>query len=189
MVWDEKELTKKEIDMLFNELNSELKEKRITLSVVVYGGSAFALYELRNSTTDIDVEIKKGEINIDTQKIIEKMAKKHSLRGDWLNESVSVLLSDNIKNSKKIEYMNLSNLIIQIPPKDQLLAMKIIAGRLKDKEDVKKLLLEMGIFNKSDIVSIVEVYFGLEYKRINLEENNRLSRFINEVLGEIKNET
>ena len=93
------------------------------------------------------------------------------------------MLPEKIKISKKINYISLSNLKVKVPVLEELLAMKVIAGRDKDNKDIELLLNRLGIHEKDKIVKIVENYFDREYELINKQENNRISRNIDSILN------
>ena len=183
MEWLEKELTREDLIDLFTAMNEHLQFKRLKLEIVVYGGSAFALHGLRNSSADIDVEIIGGELNLEVQQIINKVGRDYDLNKDWFNDQVSIMLPEKIKKSKKINYISLSNLKVKVPVLEELLAMKVIAGRDKDNKDIELLLNRLGIHEKDKIVKIVENYFDREYELINKQENNRISRNIDSILN------
>ena len=89
-------LTKELIEELFLELNSLLKQNYKSLSITVYGGSALALYEIRNSTEDLYISVEDGYISQDIQRIINTIGGRYNLNDNWLNDSVMSVLNEKI---------------------------------------------------------------------------------------------
>lgn len=56
-------------------------------------------------------------------------------------------------------YMKLSNLNINVARADCLLAMKLVAGRLKDLDDIKLLSKYLDIHTANEAIDIIHMYF------------------------------
>ncbi len=181
-------LTKELIEELFLELNSLLKQNYKSLSITVYGGSALALYEIRNSTEDLDISVEDGYISQDIQRIINTIGGRYNLNDNWLNDSVMAVLNEKILNTQNKIYKQYSNLVIFIPSMKQLLAMKIMSGRAKDITDIDNLIMKLNLTSKEEILNIVTTYYGNEFDLLNKEYNNKYSNIINSAMRRLKNE-
>ena len=181
-------LTKELIEKLFFELNELLEQNYKSLSITVYGGSALALYEIRNSTEDLDISVEDGYISQDIQKIINIIGKRYNLNDNWLNESVMSVLNEKILNTQNKIYKQYSNLVIFIPSMKQLLAMKIMSGRAKDIIDIDNLIMKLNLTSKEEILKIVKTYYGNEFDLLNREYNNKYYNVINSAMRRLKNE-
>ena len=181
-------LTKELIEELFLELNSLLKQNYKSLSITVYEGSALALYEIRNSTEDLDISVEDGYISQDIQRIINTIGGRYNLNDNWLNDSVMSVLNEKILNTQNKIYKQYSNLVIFIPSMKQLLAMKIMSGRAKDITDIDNLIMKLNLTSKEEILNIVTTYYGNEFDLLNKEYNNKYSNIINSAMRRLKNE-
>src|SRR5258708_3905742 len=55
---------------------------------------------------------------------------------------------------------------VYIPPKDFILAHKLVAGRDKDLDDIEVLLDELGIRNRKQAQKIIDTYIKKDVQRV-----------------------
>jgi hypothetical protein len=86
-----------------------------------------------------------------------KLAEKHHLREDWLNDAVK----DFVVTHPSRVLFDLPHLKVYVPEPDYLLAMKALAARVDttDKADVTFLIQKLGLKKPDEVFAIVEKYY------------------------------
>jgi len=148
-------MTAEEITQYLTELNEELRAMDIKGEVSLFGGAVMCLvYDARPATKDVDAIFRPMA---DIRKAIERVAEKHGLDRDWMNDAVKGFWTEH--NERVL--LELSHLTVFVPDPDYLLAMKSIAARggTYDREDVKKLIDHLGLTSADQVFDIVEKYY------------------------------
>ena len=148
-------MTAEEIKRYLAELNDELELKSIKGEVSLFGGAVMCLvYDARPATKDVDAIFRPAA---DIRKAIERVAEKHDLERDWMNDAVKGFWAEH----KERILFEFSHLIVFVPDPDYLLAMKAIAARggTYDREDVEKLIEHLGLTSAGEVFDIVEKYY------------------------------
>lgn len=157
-------LNVKEIENYLIEINENLKQKNKTGEIVLAGGAVMALvYGARNATKDIDALF---EPSIEMREIIEKIARKHNLQKDWLNDSVKGFFTNKMQTDVYKEY---SNLTIYSINAEAMLAMKLTSARFEsnDQEDSLFLMNHLKINSIEQLYRIIEKYIPKNRRTIN----------------------
>jgi hypothetical protein len=148
---------------MLDELNAALRQRGKHLEIKIYGGAAMLLYygeSARFVTNDVDgVILNLDEFGRDPE-IFENVRAKFDLKDDWINSSIKNVLIYLIEEVI-VDYKQYSNLIIRLPSKYQLLAMKVLAGRLAPKhdyEDAMQLIADLGITSRTELTQIVHSF-------------------------------
>lgn len=135
----DKELALKALKML----DEALEEAGFSLVKMIAGGGASMLlaYGFPGKTNDIDAITTNA--NFDEIKILaETIAKNLGIDHDWLNphfQSFTIYLPEDSKSRMKRIY-NGSHLIVESLGPEDILIMKLMAGRAKDRSHIKYLL-------------------------------------------------
>ena len=104
-------LSKNDILHYLNLVNEKLKERNLHGEIVICGGAALALaYSARDSTHDIDAVYKPKE---QMDNIIQSIANEHKITSQWLNDDVSMFISE-LPELTVTEYLSYSNLKVNI---------------------------------------------------------------------------
>ena len=148
---------------IFDYLNERLKENQLQLEITIYGGSIMTMvYDNRPATKDIDCVF--SEVNSKLlENILEITKFTFNLSKDWINEEIKEPLKSILKEDKET-YRIYSNLKILKPKAEQLLAMKILAGRpepSKDFVDTYILCKDLNITTKTELLNIFAEYIPL----------------------------
>lgn len=150
-------LCKDDILKYLEELNQKMKEEEIRGQIALFGGTVMCLvYNARPSTRDIDAVFEPKQ---KMYKIAEDIANKYGLDSDWLNDSVKGFVSSH--NDTKV-YKNYSHLTVYVPSPEYMLAMKCMAARIgdtQDVDDIKFLLNYLNITRSEKAMEIVTKYF------------------------------
>lgn len=157
-------LTVNEIENYLIEINEYLKQDDKTGEIVLAGGAVMALvYGARGATKDIDALF---EPSSQMREIISKIAHKHNLQDDWLNDSVKGFFTERMQPDLYKEYSNLSIYTINA---EAMLAMKLTSARFEsnDQEDSLFLMNYLDIKNKEQLYEIVDKYIPENRKTVN----------------------
>ncbi|MBS3976843.1 MAG: hypothetical protein KGZ75_09005 [Syntrophomonadaceae bacterium] len=149
---------------IFDYLNERLRENQLQLEITIYGGSIMTMvYDNRPATKDIDCVF--SETNYKLLDHILNLTKfAFNLSEGWINEDVKEPLRAILKEDKET-YKVYSNLKLLKPIAEQLLAMKILAGRpepAKDFIDAYILCKDLRITTKDKLMEIISTYIPLK---------------------------
>lgn len=148
-------MTAGEITQYLTELNEELRLMNIKGEVSLFGGAVMCLaFKTRISTKDVDAIF---HPTIEIRKAVRKIAERHGLDDDWLNDGVKGYV---VEHPHKVLF-TMPNLTVFIPEADYLLAMKALAARAdtEDENDVVTLINALGLRSANEVFSIIEKYY------------------------------
>ena len=141
-------------------LNERMKKDNVYGEMSLVGGAVMCLcYKSREVTQDIDAIFQPKTI---INGMIEKIATELDIPKNWLNDGVKGFLSDNAEFS---EYIQLSNLTINVASPEYMLAMKCLSARADNAneiEDIKYLLKHLGVKKYEEIEKIIFKYYPIE---------------------------
>lgn len=144
-------LSKKDIERILCDINSELKNINKNLSITIYGGSALCLVtNFRDSTYDIDTTCSDEEL---LKSCIDNLR----LSKDLINTEINVFIS---KRNDTVLYKKLSNLEVHVPTMEFLFAMKIRSCRNKDFNDIKNIAELLGVKTLEQCFVIFKKYYS-----------------------------
>ena len=156
-----------EIEHYLADLGQELQQRGVQHPVrLLLVGGAFILTQIHNrpSTNDIDVLLKEVEPSptsplYQTFKVaVRAVARKHTLPGNWLNDLIGDFLRDTGTAPAGTLWRTFARLEVYIPPKDYILALKLFAGRPKDRDDITILCQQLQIWTREQAQSLVDRY-------------------------------
>ncbi len=131
-------LGRSDLLMLFDELSRELRHHRTRAHVYVIGGAAMSLACARNrSTEDVDARFDAGHYRL--AQAVRSVARRHGLPERWLNEQAVSAIPRSPDGMARTLYSSPSLTVTRASPK-HLLALKLRAGRRKDRSDIHKLV-------------------------------------------------
>ncbi len=157
----------REIETYLAELGQELQELEIEqpIRILVIGG-AFMLLQVKNrrATDDIDVVLKDVE-HASTSPLyqalraaVQSVAARHQLRRNWLNDLMADALRDMGTLPDGTLWRSYGKLEVFFPPKDYILALKLLAGRPKDQRDIVALCHQLQIQTRDQAQQLVDRY-------------------------------
>jgi len=148
-------MNKEEIEKYLRMLGQELQERQVTGEILLVGGAVMLLkVQNREVTKDIDAYFNPGQANLirDAARVI---AEREGLAEDWINEGVKGFFYTQPRTEQWAEYPGLR---VYIPSLDYVFAMKVVAGRPQDIEDIKALAHELELSNPQDALAMVKEY-------------------------------
>src|SRR5437868_14441816 len=117
-------------------LDNDLPSTRMTVG----GGASMLLaHGFPGKTNDVDAVPTKGAAFEEIKALAEKIAKELSLAHDWLNphyQAFTVYLPSDAKDRTTVIY-NGKRLIVEALGPEDVLIMKLMAGRSKDRAHIK----------------------------------------------------
>ncbi|MDE2907159.1 MAG: hypothetical protein OXQ28_13880 [Acidobacteriota bacterium] len=130
-------LDRSRITRLFGELSEELERKRVRGHVYVVGGAALiAGFGRDRSTNDVDGRI--AEAKPEVLAAAARVGRRNGLPEDWLNEKAALFLPETA-DERAATMFNSPGLVVTGASAEHLLAMKMLAGRDVDMDDIAHL--------------------------------------------------
>ena len=169
-----------EIEQYLTELGAELKRQGIKkpVQVLMIGGAYMMLLANAPRTTD-DIDVFWLEEGEDFQKAslalrdgVQIVAKKYTLPSNWFNYLTQMLIYDKVVTLKGVLWKRFGPLHIYAPPKEYILALKIMAGRDKDIADCKILLQQITITTRQQAQKVLNRYILPEGQKDEAETIN-----------------
>ena len=155
-------LSEQTILLALRNLSEQLKTSGIIGELNLLGGTAMVLaFNARTATKDVDAIF---EPTLEVRKAAERVAENLSLPMDWLNDAAKGFISPT-GNFAPIAGIDFSNLRIQAPTPEYMLAMKVLAARSTigeqrgDANDIAFLIRLLGIRNSDEVMGIVSRYY------------------------------
>jgi len=156
-----------EIDTYLRALDEELEKRPIRKPVrIVVVGGVYMLFFLRNRAATKDVDILPLDFPDSTnpnretkvfRSAINTIAKTFRLRRDWMNDVVAAFTPPLPAESLML-WRDSPNLQIYVPQADCMLALKLLAGRERDAEDIAALCAQLAIQTREQAQALVDRY-------------------------------
>ena len=156
-----------EIDTYLRALDEELEKRPIRKPVrIVVVGGVYMLFFLRNRAATKDVDILPLDFPDSTnpnretkvfRSAINAIAKTFRLRRDWMNDVVAAF-TPTLPAESLILWRDSPNLQIYVPQADCILALKLLAGRERDAEDIAALCAQLAIQTREQAQALVDRY-------------------------------
>jgi uncharacterized nucleotidyltransferase DUF6036 len=137
-------------------LGERLAYRGIVADLYVFGGAAMALaYDLRRSTRDIDALIQPhGAVLAEAESVAQEL----DLPRWWLNEQASAYVAPGGDAEAPLVFDH-PGLRVHAASAQHLLAMKVLAGRRRDADDIRLLADHLGLRTVQEVRSVcVEVF-------------------------------
>ncbi len=170
-----------------NELTSALQalDNRLTVpsDIVLVGGAAMILhFGARRATRDMDVLVLRGDL-AELREAASVLAREHDLPADWINDAAKgfadVLPPDFYHRLVPLD-LSLQNLRVYVLGRPEQVAMKIVALREQDLEDLELLLPQLSEEDKGVLLAIMQ-----HVSRFRLDWAQRIQYFLEEQGWEI----
>jgi hypothetical protein len=144
-------LDRASIEDAFRRLGDKLARRGVVADLYVFGGAAMALaYDARRSTRDIDAVFKPHGVVLEEAQAV---AAELGLPSWWLNEQASVYVAPGGDEAAPRVFENAGLRVAAASP-EHLLAMKVLAARRRDTEDIEFLIKRLGL---SDVDAVLAV--------------------------------
>ncbi len=154
-----------DIEHYLAELGTELSSrgiKRPVRMMLIGGAYMLLLANAPRTTNDIDVFWLEEDALQHTlnplRESVQAVTKKYALGPDWFNYLTQLLMQDEIIVPDGKLWKCFGPLYIYVPPKEYILALKIMAARDKDLEDCAILLPQTKIKTHQQALQLLERY-------------------------------
>lgn len=157
-------LGRKQLLELFEELSSELGKRGARAHVYVFGGAAMSVaFDRRRTTVDIDVRVDSGREKL--MEAVEVVGRRHGFKEGWFSEPLAVVMPQGSDPRAGTLYQS-QYLTVTGASAQHMLAMKLLAGRFKDRGDIAVLCKALGLTDEREAIRIKdEVLPGLPLNR------------------------
>jgi len=146
-------MDKAELVQVLQELDVSLA---VPCDVIVIGGAAMILYfGARRATRDIDVLLLRGDVG-ELRRAVRDVARLHDLPDDWLSDAAkgfADILPPDFYHRLTPLPLPLQRLHVYVLGRPDQAAMKIVALREQDLEDLELLLPSMDEADKATLIS------------------------------------
>lgn len=140
----------------FRRLGERLVQRGVVADVYVFGGAAMALaYDARRATRDIDAIFQPHGIVLEEAGAV---ARELGLPSWWLNEQASVYVARGA-DATGPRIFDHPGLRVQAASPEHLLAMKVLAARRRDADDVRFLVQHMGLRSADQVLNLCAEIF------------------------------
>ena len=147
-------MTREEIERYLQLLGQELQKRHLTGEIIVAGGALMLLVvQNRETTKDID-----AYFSAEPQAIREAaraVAQQEGLAEDWLNDGIKGFFYQAPPVQRWAEYPGLRVYVVSL---EYALAMKAIAGRPEDIDDIRALVQRLQLTSAQEVLAIVQRY-------------------------------
>lgn len=144
-------LDRARIQDLFRRLGERLQQRGVVGDVYVIGGAAMALaYDARRATRDIDAVFLPHGI---VQDEAHALAAELGLPRWWLNEQASVYVAPGGDPDAPVSFDH-PGLRVSTASPEHLLAMKAMASRRRDTEDMRFLADLLGLTSPDQVIAV-----------------------------------
>lgn len=157
----------KEIETYLAQLGQELANMGVNQSIrILLIGGAFMLLRVQNrrTTDDIDVFLKDIEDTTAStlyqqfRTAVRAIAYRNQLRGNWLSDIMNDSLHHNGQVPAGTLWRIYGILEVYLPPEDFILALKLMAGRQKDRVDILALSKKLKVQTRQQAQHLVDRY-------------------------------
>ena len=147
------------IEDAFRRLGDRLARRGVVADLYVFGGAAMALaYDSRRATRDVDALFKPHGIVLEEASAV---AADLGLPRWWLNEQASSYVAPG-GDSAASRIFDHPGLRVFAASPEHLLAMKALAARPRDAEDIQQLAQILGLHTVDDVLATVREVFPEE---------------------------
>lgn len=147
------------IENAFRRLGERLAGRGVVADLYVFGGAAMALaYDARRATRDIDAVFQPHGVVLDEARVV---AEELGLPGWWLNEQASVYVASG-GDPTAPRVFDHPGLRVWAASPEHLLAMKVLAARRRDAEDIRFLIKHLGLSSVDEVLALCTDVFADE---------------------------
>ena len=142
---------------LFDELSKELRFQGARAQIYIVDGAAMSLaYSRARRTEDVDARIDAGHSRL--TEAVRTVGRRHGLGDSWLNEQAATAIP-RASDGRATTLYESPHLTVTGASAKHLLAMKLLAAREKDREDIGVLCTHLGLKGPADAIRIYRELF------------------------------
>ena len=150
-------LGRKSILELFDDLSKELRFQGARAQIYIVGGAAMSLAFSRERTTrDVDARIDTGHYRL--TEAVRTVGRRHGLADTWLNDQATTGMPRAADARARTLYES-PYLTVTGASARHLLAMKLLAAREQDREDIGVVCKHLGLQGPEEAIRIYKELF------------------------------
>lgn len=144
------------IEDALRRLGDRLARRGVVADLYIFGGAAMALaYDARRSTRDIDAVFQPhGVVLEEARAVADELGLPHW----WLNEQASVYVAPG-GDAQAPRVFDHAGLRVSAASPEHLLAMKVLAARRRDAEDIRFLVDRLGLTSAEAVLALCAEIF------------------------------
>ena len=176
-----------EIEAHLAELGQELQNLNVPQPVrILLVGGAFMLTQLHNrsTTNDVDVILKDVDDSPNSpvyrafKAAVRQVASNNNLSNAWLNDVIGDFLRDASNVPEGTLWRKYAMLEVYMPASEYILALKLLAGRQKDRNDILALSQQLHIQTREQAQQLLDRYIpNKQVQQVNEVEDTLLDIF------------
>ena len=144
------------IEDAFRRLGDRLARRGVIADLYVFGGAAMALaYDARRSTRDIDAVFQPHGLVLDEARAV---AAELGLPEWWLNEQASAYVAPG-GDTNAPRVFDHPGLRVSAASPEHLLAMKVLAARRRDADDIRFLVKHLNLATADEVLALCAEIF------------------------------
>ncbi len=156
-----------EIEMYLAELGQELQNLGVQHPIrILLVGGAFMLTQVRNRFTTNDVDVLLKDIEDPTtsslyqtfKAAVRTITSRNKIPSSWINDVIGDFLRDMGTVPEGTLWHTYAMLEVYIPPSEYILALKLLAGRQKDRDDIYALCQQLQVQTRKQAQRLVDRY-------------------------------
>jgi predicted nucleotidyltransferase len=164
-------LTREQMVRALEKLGATLHERGLDASLYVVGGAAMAFaYKRDRVTRDIDAIVAPNE---EVFTAAREIGEELGLPEEWINDTARAFLPD-VRLDAGTLVFEAPGISVRAAPAEVLLAMKILAGRAKDLEDVRMLAQLLELNTQQEVLDVFLSFYPqgglIDHSRALIEE-------------------
>lgn len=149
-------------------------------------GGGYMLTQIRNRTAtgDIDAVWVHPEVYADSEMYrlfraaVRFVATDEDLEPSWLNTDVGDFMRAAGPLPKMTLWRRFGMVHVYLPPKDFILAHKLVASRRKDRDDISSLCVQLRVTTRKQAQRIVDTYISRD-----IQENHHVAEKLERLFG------
>ncbi len=156
-----------EIEAHLADLGQELQNLGVEEPVrILMIGGAFMLTQLHNRSTTQDVDVLLKDVDDPTvspiyqtfRTAVQAVARRNQLSITWINDVIADFLRNVGTVPEGVLWRTYAMLEVYIPPDEYILALKLLANRKKDQNDIIALCQQLNIQTREQAQQVVDRY-------------------------------
>lgn len=152
-------LDRRAIENAFRRLGDRLARRGVVADLYVFGGAAMALaYDARRATRDIDAVFQPHGVVLEEARAV---AVDLGLPKWWLNEQASAYVARG-EDTNAPRVFDHPGLRVSAASPEHLLAMKVLAARRRDADDIRFLVEHLRLSSADDVLALCAEIFPEE---------------------------
>lgn len=150
-------LTRRRMLDALGRLGDELQRRRVVGEIHLVGGAVLIMeHDSRESTHDVDAA--EMDPHGQVREAADQVAAAMDLPRSWINDQASAFAPRGA-DWRRSDIFDHPNLRVYVIEPGQLLAMKALAGRLRDEPDLRFLIDHLGLTTVDEAVELVARHF------------------------------